>query len=192
MRQCGDIAASRAFFERGEVTHFDARAVLEQRTEALAETLVAHDGKRAVREAVEGFVDRDESAAPGRCAGEFDRAFERFRAGVAEEDCVEMRRRFFQQRLGEQPAEDRAIHLHHVWQIHVEHVADGVLHGGMVAADVEDAVAAEEVEVVVAVAVEEVGALRASVDLIESNDPLHFDQRRIQVPLVQRVVFAEA
>ena len=103
-----------------------------------------------------------------------------------------MRWRFFQQRLGEQAAEERAIHLHHVGQIQLEQVAERALHGGVVATDVEDGVAAEEVEVVALVEVVEVGALRAGIDVVEADDALHADERGVQVLFMQRVVFAKA
>ena len=102
-----------------------------------------------------------------------------------------MRRRAFRERLGQQPAEERAIHLHHVRQIEIEHVADRLLHRGMVAADIENAVAAQEIEVGVLIHVVEISALRPGIDLVETDDALGRDQRAIEVPLVQLVVFAE-
>ena len=145
---------------------------------------VAHHRERAVREAVECLLDRDEPRAPRRGAREFDRTLHRLGARVAKEHRVQMRRQFFQQRLREQPAEQRAIHLHHVRQIHLQHVADRLLHGGMIAPDVEDAVAAEKVEVVVPVEVVEVAPARLRVHVIETDDALDGDERGIQVPLV--------
>ena len=86
----------------------------------------------------------------------------------------------------------RAIHLHHIGQIELEGVAQRLLHRGVIAPDIVDGVAAEEIEVRLPRAIVEIGALRPGVHLIEADDPLHGDEGGIQVALVQRVVFAEA
>jgi methyl coenzyme M reductase subunit C len=126
----------------------------------------------------------------GSC--KFDRTLGRLGARVAKEDRIQMRRQFFQQRLREQSAEQRAIHLHHVRQIHLQHITDGLLHRGVVAPDIEDAVAAEKIEIVVPVEIDEVAPVRMRIHLVEPDDPLDGDQRGIQVLLVELVVFAEA
>ena len=100
-------------------------------------------------------------------------------------------RRSLRQRLGQQPAEERAIHLHHVGQIEIEHVADRFLHRGMVPTDIENAVAAQEIEVGGIIHVVEVGALGPRIDLVEPDDALRGDERAIEVPLMQLVIFAE-
>ena len=98
----------------------------------------------------------------------------------------------FVRRLGQQPAEERAIHLHHVGQIEIEHVADRFLHRGMVAPDIEDAVAAQEIEIGGVIHVVEIRALGPRIDLVETDDALRGDEGAVEVPLVQFVVFAEA
>ena len=188
----GNVALFELRLQRGEVAHRDARAALQQRAEAFLKMHVAHHRKRAVRQAVECLLDGHEPRAARRGARKFDRALHRLGARVAEEDRVQVRRQFFQQRLGEQAAEQRAIHLHHVRQVHLQHVAHSLLHGGMVAPDIEDAVAAEKIEVVVPVEVVEVAAARLRIDVIKADDALHRDQRGIQVLLVELIVFAEA
>ena len=95
------------------------------------------------------------------------------------------------QPLGQQAAHQRGIELHHVGQVQLEHVADRLLHHGMIAADVENAEAGEEIEVVLPVHVVEIGALRAGVDDVETDGALDLDQRAVQVVVVQLVVFAE-
>ena len=95
-----------------------------QRAEAFGETFAAHQRERTEAQPVKRAVERDDALPSGGGAGKFQRAFHRLRAGVAEENGVEMRRRPFRERLGEQSAEERAIHLHHVRQIEIEHVAD--------------------------------------------------------------------
>ena len=62
----------------------------------------------------------------------------------------------------------------------------------MITADVENAVAAEEVEVVLAVEVVEIGTLCAGIDLIESDRTLNFYERAIDVLVVEVVVLAQS
>ena len=102
-----------------------------------------------------------------------------------------MLRRSFRQGLGEQAAEERAIHLHHVWQVEIEHVTDGFLHRGMVSSNVEDAVAAEKIEIGVVIHVVEISAFRSSVDFVEADDALRRDQGAVEMPLVEFVVLAQ-
>jgi len=61
----------------------------------------------------------------------------------------------------------------------------------MVTPDIEDAVAAEEVEVVLAVEVVEVGALGAGVDLVETNRALDLHEGAVHVFVVKVVVLAQ-
>ncbi len=62
----------------------------------------------------------------------------------------------------------------------------------MVTPDIEDAVAAEEVEVVFAVEVVEVGAFRPGIDLVEADGALNLNERAVDVLVVQVVVLAQA
>jgi hypothetical protein len=62
----------------------------------------------------------------------------------------------------------------------------------MVATDVENAVAAEEVEVVLAVKIVEVSAFCAGIDFIESDRALNFYERAIDVLIVKLVVLAQS
>jgi hypothetical protein len=62
----------------------------------------------------------------------------------------------------------------------------------MIAADVEDAVAAEEVEVVLAVEIVKVGTFGAGIDFIEPDRALNFDERTIDVLIVEIVVLPKA
>ncbi len=66
-----------------------------------------------------------------------------------------------------------------------------LLHGGMVAPDIEDAVAAEEIEVLLAVEVIEVSAAGVRVNFVKPDGPLDGDQGAIDVALVQVVVLPE-
>ncbi len=62
----------------------------------------------------------------------------------------------------------------------------------VVAPDVEDAVAAEEIEVGVAVVVVEIGTLRPDVHPVKADGALDLNERRVEVLAVQFVVLAHA
>ena len=140
---------------------------------------------------VERARDRKQRRPIRRRARELECSLDGLGTGVAKENCVEMRRQLFQECFGQQPAEQRAIHLHHVRQIEVEHIADCFFHHGMVAADVEDGIAAEEIEVGVVIHVVEISAFGSGIDLVETNDALGRDQRPINVAVMQLVVLPE-
>src|ERR1700682_6228990 len=117
-------------------------------------------------------LQRNDSFSPGGSARKLQRAFDRFRAGIAKENRIEMRWCSFRDRFGEQTTQERAIHLHHVRKIEIEHVADRLLHGRMIATDVENAVAAQKIEIRLVIHVVEVSALGARIDLVEPNNAL--------------------
>jgi len=81
--------------------------------------------------------------------------------------------------------------LNHVGEVEFENILDGFLEGGMVATDIEDAVAAEEVEVVLAIEVVEVGAFSPGVDLVETDGTLNLHEGAVHVLVVQIVVLAQ-
>jgi len=62
----------------------------------------------------------------------------------------------------------------------------------MIATDIEDAVATEEVEVVLAVEIVEIGTFCSGIDFIEANRPLNFDERAIDVLVMEIVVLPKA
>ena len=143
-----------------------------------------------------GVVEGDDAFFSGGAAGEFECAFDGFCAAVAEEDGVEVWGALLGEALdegfGEEAAEEGGVHLDHVGEVEVEGVADGLLCDGVVAADVEDAEAGEEVEVAVAFLVVEVLALGAGVDFVEADHALDLDEGAVEVAVVEGVVFAEA
>src|SRR5438270_8099148 len=61
----------------------------------------------------------------------------------------------------------------------------------MVAANVENGIAAEEIQVGVIIHVVEIGAFSPRVDFVETNDALGRDQGAIDVTMMQLVVLAE-
>ena len=188
----GDVAPREPLLEGSEIAERKTRAIGQQRAEAFLKMNVAHERERPIRQPMEGAFERDESGTARRGPRKLDRAFHRFRAGVAKENGVQMRGRFLEQRFREQSRKQRAIHLHHIGQIEVEHVADRLFDRGMVAPDIEDAVAGEKIEVIAAIAIVEVRPFGACIDLVEADDALHLHKRGVEMPLVERIVFAQA
>ena len=92
--------------------------------------------------------------------------------------------RAFNYGFGKESAEKRAIHLDHVGQIELEDVANRFFHHRMIAADVENGIAAEEIEVGIVIHVVEISAFRPGIDLVETNDPLGRDQRAIDMTMM--------
>ena len=78
--------------------------------------------------------------------------------------------------------------MNHIGEIKIKDIPNGFLYRGMIATNIEDAVAAEEVEVVLAVEIVKVGTLCTGIDFIKANRPLNFDERTIDVLVVQVVV----
>jgi hypothetical protein len=62
----------------------------------------------------------------------------------------------------------------------------------VIPADIEDAVATEEVEVVLAVEITEVCTFCAGIDFIETDRSLNFDERTIHVLVMEVVVLAKS
>src|SRR5882757_117672 len=102
-----------------------------------------------------------------------------------------MRRRPFHKGLSQQAAQKRTVHLHHVWKIQIEHIADRLFLHWVISTDVENAVAAQKIQIRLIIHVEEICAFGARIDLVETDDALRCHERAVYVPLVQLVVFAE-
>ena len=128
----------------------------------------------------------------GGSAGELQGAFDGFGARITKEASVARGAKFFDESLGQKAGENGAVHLNHIGEIEFEDVLDGFLNGGMVAADIENAVAAEEVEVVLPVEVVEVSPFGPSINFIEPDGALNLNQSTIDELIVQVVVLAES
>src|SRR5580765_5281482 len=102
-----------------------------------------------------------------------------------------MRRRPFHKGLSQQAAQKRTVHLHHVWKIQIEHVADRLFHHRVISTNVENAVAAQKIQIRLVIHVVEIRALRARIDFVETDDALRRYERAVYVPLVQFIVFAK-
>src|SRR5882757_4508259 len=102
-----------------------------------------------------------------------------------------MRRRPFHKGLSQQAAQKRTIHLHHVWEIQIEHVANRLFHQWVISTDVENAIAAQKIQIWLAIHVVQICALGARIDFVETDDALRRHERAVYVPFVQLVVFAK-
>ena len=90
---------------------------------------------------------------PGRpvaARANFDGSLDGLRARIREEHLVEIGHAA-KQPLGEHAGERGNVHLHEIGQIAVEDALERIAHDGMVAADREDAKAAEQIEIPIAV-----------------------------------------
>ena len=127
----------------------------------------------------------------GGGTGEFQSSFDRFRSRVAEEAGIARGAQFFDESFGEEAGENGAVHLNHVGEVEIQDIPDRFLDGGVIATNVEDAVAAEEVEVVLTVEIVEVGTFCAGINFIEADRALNFHEGTIDVLVVEVVVLPE-
>ena len=148
------------------------------------------DGKGTIGKAVVGAFLGKDAGAFSKGAGELEGAFDRFSSRVAEEASIARGAEFFDKGFSEKAGENGTVHLDHVGEIEFEDVLDRFLDGGMVTTEIKDTVAAEKIEVVLAVEVVEVSAFGTGVDFIEANSPLNFDQSTIDLLVVQIVVLS--
>src|SRR5512140_1748730 len=102
-----------------------------------------------------------------------------------------MWRRPLHKGLSQQAAEERTVYLHHVWKIQIEYVADRLLHQWMISTNVENAVAAQKIQIRLVIHVVQICALGARIDFVETDDALRCNQCAVYVPLVQFVVLAK-
>src|SRR5215831_68373 len=102
-----------------------------------------------------------------------------------------MQRCPFRNGLSQQTAQKRTVHLHHVWKIQIKHVADRLLHYRVISTDVENAVAAQKIQIRLVIHIVEIRALGSRIDFVETDDALRCHERAVNVPLVQFVVLAK-
>ena len=111
-------------------------------------------------------------------------------ARVAEVDALELLGAARAERLGEQPGEQGAVHLHHVRQVQLDRPVQRRFDGRVRAAEREDAEAAQEVQVALAAVVEEPRTLAANVGPVEPERAKDPRQLGVEVRLVQRELVA--
>ena len=136
--------------------------------------------------------ERNSTISSRRCTRKFQRALHCFRARVAKENGIQMWRHPFHNRFCQQSAQKRAIHLHHVWQIEIKHIADRLFHYRMIPSDIENAVAAKEIEVRLVIHVVEVRALCPRIDFVEPDHALRGHERAVHMPFMQLIILTQA
>ena len=187
-----DLAGFQFFLEIGKVAKLYEIGTREEGSERFAEIAGVGNGEGSKGKAVVGAFLGEDAGALGGGAGKFQGTFDGFGSGIAKEAGIAGRAEFFDESFGEEAGEDRAVHLHHVGEVEFKDVTNCFLYCGMITADVENAVAAEEVEVVLAVEVVEVSAFGPSINFIEPNGALNLDESTIDEFIVQVVVLPES
>ena len=97
-----------------------------------------------------------------------------------------------EQLLGEHTAEQRHPELGQVCRVRIHRVAHGRDRLGMVASDREHAVAAEQIEVAIALGVDQMGALPRDPALVEPERAHDPPELRIEIGVVERHLLAGA
>src|SRR5581483_1507222 len=185
-----DVLVPERLLERVEVAEGHAVEAGQKRTESVRERGVAVGRQRAERQPVEGARRRDHPRAPRRRAAELERGLDRLGAGAREEHALEARRRALEECLGKKAGERRDAELHRAWKLEVERLLQRAADGLVVPPDVVHAEAAEQVEVAVAVVVEEVRAVRARPRAVETDRLQHAHELRIDRARPARVLVA--
>jgi hypothetical protein len=130
---------------------------------------------------VEAEVHVEDARLARELARELERDIRRLGAAVGEEAGVERARRERGQ-FGAEPAFERApLHLDHARAVALQPLDQPALQAVVVAADIEDAVAAEEVEVPLPFLVPEPRPLRPHEDLVEADELEHAGEAMIHV-----------
>ena len=111
----------------------------------------------------------DDALPAGGAAGELDGRLDRFRAAVTEEDARQVFRCVFGQHLGDQAAQQAAIHPNQVGHILAHDLLKDRLHFGMIPPQRENAPAGEQIEVFIPLGVPKVGPFAADVALVEAD-----------------------
>ncbi len=181
----GDIAAGEFALEGFEVVEGHRVAIGEERPEPLAKMLVAVERQRAIGQAVEGVLAVENARAPGRVAAEFERRLDRLGSRIAEEGPVQVGR-LGEERLGEQTGQGRGVELYELRELGAQHFAEGLDHTRVVAAQSEHAKSGQEVEIALALFIEQIGPARFAVLHVESNGAEHPHHLRIQIAFVER------
>ncbi len=138
----GDLARRQRLLERGEIVERDRGASGQQRLEAAAEIGIVGQRQRAVGQAVIGVRAIDDAGPAGGAAGELDRRFDAFRAGIGEKHLVQIWH-IFKQAFGEHAGQRRNIQLHEIGQIAVEDALQGLAQRRMVPPNRKNAKSAE-------------------------------------------------
>ncbi len=135
--------------------------------------------------------EQDARAASG-AAHELHGGLDRLGTAVREEASVRIDRHPGDECLGEEPRERLTLHLYEVRQRAFDRIPQRLFDHGMAPAEREHPEPREEVEVTVAVPVEQVRAFGAHVVAVEADRAQHAGHLRVQIALVQRKGFVPA
>jgi hypothetical protein len=102
-------------------------------------------------------------------AGELDGSLNGLGSRVAEEHALDLGGTALDELLGQESGQQRAVHLHHVRQVRVDCLMQGVFDGGVAASEREDPESAQEVKVALARLVVEVAAFGAHVEPVHTE-----------------------
>src|SRR5207248_8735677 len=186
------IAPGEFALERSNVIKRNSRVpFIHQRTKTFGETVAAHQRQGPETQSMKRAFERDDPFPAGRSTGKFQRSLHCFRARVAKKDSVQVAWGAFCDRFCKQSAQKRAIHLHHVRKIEIEDITDGLLHDRMITADVENGIAAEEIEIGGVIHIIQISAFRSGIDSVETDYALGGDEGSINVPMMQLVIFTQ-
>ena len=181
----GDFVARKLSSQRIEIAEGDTIAAWQERSEAVAELLVAVQRERAEGQAVEGVACVEDARAPGRRARQLDRGLDRLRAGVGRNHRHDPLGRPRDQLLREQARKHADAELRQVGAVGVEQLVQRGDHVGVVAPDREGAVARQQVEVAVAPRVDQVRALAARPGAVEAERAHDPPELGVQVAVVE-------
>ncbi len=96
----GNLARRQRLLQRGEIVERNRGAAGQQRLETAAEIGIVGQRQRAVGQSVERMGAIHDARPAGGAAGELDRGFDTFRAGIGKKDLVQIGH-VFQQALGQ-------------------------------------------------------------------------------------------
>src|ERR1700722_6793911 len=121
---------------------------------------------------------------------ELDGRLDRLCSRVAEEDPADLLAASTNQLLCEKTRQKCAVHLDHVRQVEIDRLMERLLERGVTPPECVDTESRKEVEIALALGVEQVAALPAHVEAIEPDRFEHAPQLVVQVLLMQCIVLA--
>ena len=180
----GHVAPGERPFECLQIVERNARAVADERPKAGAEVLIAAQRHGAIGQAVEGVVAVEDGRAAGRGAAELDRRLRGLGAGVAEEQ-LRQPGHVAGEALGEQAGEQGHVELDQSGQLAAQHLLERAGHGRVVAPEREHAEPAQQIQVAVAVGIEQMRPLGTHIIHGEAEGAQDAQQLRVEMAIEQ-------
>ncbi len=134
---------------------------------------------------MKGMVAVEDPASTGRTPGELDGGLGRFGTRVAKGHPLDPGVGPAHQGLGQQSRQDSAVELHQIWEICIQRLMEGVLDDRVAPAQCVDAESRQEIEITVALVVDEIRPLPPHIMTIEANGAEDLDELRVQKPGMQ-------